>query len=202
MHEGPLVFVDVDTQRDFIEPTGALYVPGSEAIIDSLARLTDFARCHGIPVLATSDAHTDDDVEELARFGRHCMAGTPGQSRVDATAWPRGEVLGVADRFGDERAALPAHLTVEKRALDVFTHPEADRIVARYDRDRPTFVVYGVATDYCVSAAVQGLLRRGCKVAVVVDAVRAIDVAHEPDVLAGFIGAGAVLTVTEAVCSA
>ena len=36
MLEGPLVFVDVDTQRDFLEPTGALYVPGSTEILANL----------------------------------------------------------------------------------------------------------------------------------------------------------------------
>ena len=200
MLEGPLVFVDVDTQRDFLEPTGALFVPGAEAIVANLARLTGFARRHGIPVLATADAHRDDDTEEIARFGRHCMAGTRGQTRIDATAWPGGIVLGVGDRFADDAPSLPAHLTVEKRAFNVFTRPDADRIVARYNRDRPTFVVYGVATDYCVSAVVLGLRRLDSKVVVVADAVRAIDVEHEPEVLKTFTDAGAVLTVTEAVC--
>ena len=42
-------------------------------------------------------------------------------------------------------------------------------------------MVYGLATDYCVKAAVEGLLDRGCRVAVVVDAVRAIDHHVETD---------------------
>ena len=36
MLEGPLVFVDIDTQRDFLEPTGALYVAGSTEILPNL----------------------------------------------------------------------------------------------------------------------------------------------------------------------
>jgi nicotinamidase/pyrazinamidase len=199
MLEGPLVFVDVDTQRDFLEPTGALFVPGSPAIMDNLARLTAFARERAIPVLATACAHTPDDSEEIARFGPHCMVGTPGQARVAATAWKGGKVLGPSDVFD---GAVPAHLTIEKRAYDVFTHPEAARIVARYNRDRPTFVVYGVTTDYCVKAAAAGLLAAGCKVALVIDAVRAIDLEHEADVLKELVERGAVLTVTDVVCGA
>lgn len=196
MLDGPLVFVDVDTQRDFLEPEGALYVPGSAAILDNLARLTRFARDRGIPVLATACSHAPGD-PEMTRFRPHCLAGTPGQHRVAATAWPGGKVLGVADRFDGETAP---HLTVEKREFDVFTHPEADRVVARYNGDRPTFVVYGVATDYCVRAAALGLLDRGCRVALVVDAVRPIDPAREPDVFAELVGLGAMLTLTEVVC--
>jgi nicotinamidase/pyrazinamidase len=196
MLEGPLVFVDVDTQRDFLEPTGALFVRGSEAILGNLARLTDIARRKGIPVLATACAHTPDD-PELTRFPPHCLIGSPGQFRVPATAWEGGRVVSPSGRFS---GPVPDHLTLEKREIDAFSHPESDRIVALYDRDRPTFVVYGVATDYCVKAVVHGLLDRGCKVAVVTDAVRAIDREAEPDVLAGFTSRGAVLTVTDVVC--
>ena len=75
---------------------------------------------------------------------------------------------------------LPAHLTLNKKEFDVFSRPDADDLVARYNEREPTFVVYGVATDYCVRAAVDGLLARRCRVAVVADAVRAIDPRKEP----------------------
>jgi nicotinamidase/pyrazinamidase len=98
--------------------------------------------------------------------------------------------------FGD----LPHHLTIQKRALDLFSHPDADRLIGLYRRPHPTFVVYGVATDYCVKAAVCGLLNRGSSVAVVVDAIRAIDQAGEPEILAEFVRRGALLTLTGVVC--
>ena len=196
MLDGPLVFVDIDTQRDFLEPTGALFVPGSERILENLARLTDHARRKAIRVLATACSHTADD-PELTHFGPHCMAGTPGEERVAATAWEGGSVVGTS---GQHSGAIPAHLTIQKREFDVFSHSESDRIVALYQRDSPTFVVYGVATDYCVKAAVFGLLERGCKVAVVVDAVRAIDLDHEADVLTESTRRGALLTLTDVVC--
>src|SRR5262249_23111851 len=40
MLERPLVFLDIDTQRDFLEPSGALYVAGSRAILVNLEQLT------------------------------------------------------------------------------------------------------------------------------------------------------------------
>src|SRR3954447_20926643 len=137
MLEGPLVFVDIDTQRDFLEPSGALYIPGSEEILPNLERLTRFAQSQGIPLLATACSHRRDD-PELTRFPPHCMAGTAGQQRVSATARPDSIVLDPDDRLTGE---LPRDLTLQKREFDVFSRPDADDLIARYNRRQPTFVV-------------------------------------------------------------
>lgn len=197
MLDGPLVFIDVDTQRDFLEPEGALYVHGSEAIRPNLARLTEHARRQGIPILATACAHTVDE-EAPEPFPPHCLVGTRGQERVAETAWQGGGVVGVGGRLA--AVDIPAHLTLEKARYDVFSHPEAESIVGRLGADGATFVVYGVATDYCVKAAVLGLRGLGYPVAVVVDAIRAVDPAAEPGVLGEFVARGVVLTSVDAVC--
>jgi nicotinamidase/pyrazinamidase len=197
MIDGPLVFVDIDTQRDFLEPGGALYVPGSTEIIPNLARLTRFARRHGIPILATACAHTVDD-PELRIFPPHCMLGTHGQARVDATAVGGSYLL---DEHSILPKTLPAHLTLHKHEYDLFSHPLAHDLIGRLDSDRPLFVVYGVATDYCVRAAVEGLIDRGCRVAVVADAIRAIDSVAEPEILTGFARRGVLLSLTAVVCA-
>jgi nicotinamidase/pyrazinamidase len=197
MLESSLVFVDIDTQRDFLEPTGALYVAGSAEILTNLERLTSFATGHGIRILATACSHHPDDAE-LKIFPPHCIAGTAGQERVSATACSDSIVLDVDDRLTGD---LPAHLTLWKRELDVFGRPDADLLFARYGLNHPTFVVYGVATDYCVRAAVEGLLQRNCRVAIVVDAVRAIDYSAETAILGDFARRGVLLTVTDVVCT-
>jgi nicotinamidase/pyrazinamidase len=198
MLDGPLVFVDIDTQRDFLDPDGALPVAGSSEILPQLARLTEFARRQGIPVLATACAHTLDEPDPEP-FPPHCLAGTAGEERVEATAWPGSLVVGPRERFeGDP----PPHLTLQKQRYDLFSHPDADRIVARYGRDRPTFVVYGVATDYCVRAAVLGLRSRGHRVVVIVDAVRAVDPSRGAEVLEEFKAQGVSMATTDQVCGA
>ncbi|WP_435018340.1 cysteine hydrolase family protein [Tundrisphaera sp. TA3] len=196
MLEGPLVFVDVDTQRDFLDPDGVLWIAGSEAIRPNLARLTRFARDRGIPVLATACDHAPDD-EEFATFPPHCLSGTPGQERVEETAWPDSRVL---TSGGPVPEAPVPHLTIPKQQYDVFSRPDLPRVLEVYGRDRPTFVVYGVATDYCVACAVDGLLRHGHRVAVVVDAVRAVEPEAEAEHLTGFADRGALLTITDVVC--
>jgi nicotinamidase/pyrazinamidase len=196
MLEGPLVFVDVDTQRDFLEPGGALFIAGSSGIRPNLARLTAHARSRGIPILATSCAHAEGD-PEFATFPPHCLLGTLGQTRIEETDWPDGPIVAEGDAVP---ASIAPHLTIHKRAYDVFSVPEADRVVELYSADGPTFVVYGVATDYCVRCAVEGLLKRGRKVALVVDAIRAVDPDSESGLLTEFARSGALLTVTDVVC--
>jgi nicotinamidase/pyrazinamidase len=196
MIEGPSVFVDIDTQRDFLDPAGALYVPGAQQILANLARLTRFALSHHIPVIATACAHFPDD-PELARFPPHCLAGSPGQERVAETACPESVVLDGAHRLVGE---IPPHLTLLKRELDVFSRPDAGDLVSRYNAGHPTFVVYGVATDYCVRAAVEGLLERRCRVTIMADAVRGIDPQAEVNTLTELARRGALLSLTEVIC--
>lgn len=196
MISGPQVFVDIDTQFDFLDPAGALFVPGSTEILDNLQRLTRFARERRIPILATADAHTPDD-PELTSFPPHCMQGTRGQQRTAATQCPGSVVLTDLDPLPEK---IPAHLTLNKRQFDLFSHPRADELVTRYLAGAPVFVVYGVATDYCVRAAVEGLLARGAQVGLVVDAIRAIDPAAESAILSRFARQGVLLTMTDVVC--
>lgn len=198
MLEGPQVFVDIDTQRDFLEATGALFVSGSRAIIPNLARLTRFARDQKIPILATACAHTLED-PELKIFPPHCIIGTAGQERV-AETFCAGSVL--FDEEAQVPTQTPPHLTLLKRQYDLFSHAQADALVNLYAAGRPVFLVYGVATDYCVAAAVQGLLSRHCRIALVVDAIRAIDQDAEADILTEFARRGVLLTRTEVVCDA
>jgi nicotinamidase/pyrazinamidase len=197
MLRGPLVFVDIDTQRDFLEQTGSLAIEGGGEIIPSLARLTRFAQQHQIPILATACAHRLDDPDPEP-FPPHCLIGTTGQTRVDATTVDESLIIPRDGSFeGDE---LPLHLTIEKRHYDAYTHPEMSRLVELYNHRKPTFVLYGVATDYCVNANAQRLLERGCKVAIVVDAIRAVELSIEAAILTDLVSRGATLTLTDIVC--
>ena len=57
------VFVDVDTQLDFLVPAGALYAPGAEIIAANLKQLTSLAAKTGSVIVSTVDAQAEDDPE-------------------------------------------------------------------------------------------------------------------------------------------
>lgn len=164
------VFVDVDTQVDFVEPGGALYVPAAEKLKPNFARLVHAARQAGVPIVASADAHAPDD-PEFAQFPPHCLAGSPGARRVSET---HPELSVIADVHGRMPKDQPAGATIvlEKVKFDLFTNPAADRVLVA--TGAKTAVVFGVALDYCVRAAALGLRERGYDTVLVRDATESV----------------------------
>jgi len=161
------VFVDVDTQLDFLYPAGALYVPRAERIVPALERLNRHAAAHGIPVLSTMDAHGEDDPEFQA-WPPHCVAGTLGQHKAGATLLEK-QVL-IPNRDGAFSFDGAQQILLEKQTVDAFATRTLARVIHALGAER--FVVYGVVTEICVLCAARGLLAAGKHVAVVSDAVK------------------------------
>jgi nicotinamidase-related amidase len=86
---------------------------------------------------------------------------------------------------------------VEKQKLDCFTNPNLRPLLNFLGADR--YVLYGVATEVCVSCAAMGLLATGAQVELVSDAIRGLDAAKEREVVARFVAAGGVVTTAERV---
>jgi nicotinamidase/pyrazinamidase len=186
------VFVDVDVQHDFCDPSGALYVPGSPN--DLYRALTRHATAGGVLILGSVDSHAWDAWEfkssttrgpngEKPNFPDHCVKGTPGWLKVSGTLPARFRFLpNVADApilpvvaemvRGETQGAY-----FEKEVYSLFANPLAERFVGELMAAlgmAPELVVYGVATDYCVKAAALGLRQRGYRTAVVTDAIAGI----------------------------
>ena len=168
------VFIDIDTQIDFIHDLGNLAVPGAGALRDNLKALTDFALANKIKIVASTDAHPPDD-SEFEIFPSHCVVGTDGQLKIEETTVENNSVI----KNEAEAADLVGHVSgydqvlLEKQTFDVFTNLHAEAVIDSLQAEE--YVVYGVATDYCVKAAVLGLLERGCEVTVVEDAIAPVE---------------------------
>jgi len=196
-----VVFWDVDTQVDFMLPGGKLYVPGAEKIIPNLKRLVDVTRQKRVLLVSSADAHLPDD-EEFKDFPPHCVQGTSGQKKIPETLTASPVVVpNVPDARLPEGFAAGQQVLIEKRKLDVFTNPNIEavleRVVKSVASERPEFVVFGVATEYCVACAAAGLLERGHRVAIVTDAMETLDPAVGRRTLAELVSRGARLITTE-----
>ncbi len=167
-----IFFLDIDTQRDFMLPSGALYVPGAERIIPKLRRLFDFARKNEITILSSVDAHIAEDTE-FQQFPPHCIQGTEGQRKIDETSLPRPLIFQnkPVDRNLFEAVRKHPQIILEKQSLDLFNNPMAERLLRALP---PRAIVFGVTTEHCVRLACLGLRQRKTQTALVMDAVRAI----------------------------
>jgi nicotinamidase/pyrazinamidase len=188
------VFVDIDTQFDFMNPRGNLYVPDAEDIIDNIKKLFDYAKEHKIKILSSIDAHTVDD-PEFNLFPAHCVKGTPGNQKIEASTC--NDNITIENREQEITESIMDHdqIIVESQTFDIFESTNTDKIVKKLDAQN--FVVFGVATDYCVKAAVLGLLKRGYNVSLVTDATTAITIKGEEQSLNEMKDAGAVYTTTK-----
>ena len=176
---------DVDTQVDFMEPQGKLYVPDAVEIKGNLKLLVDYARAEGIVHVASADDHelTDPEISAEPDFQNtyppHCLRGTRGAARIEETEqadplplslvpYPPGLIPGLV-RGRREILLL-------KKNFNVFTNPNTDALLDALDPDE--IVVFGVATDVCDDAAIRGFLQRGRRVVFVEDAARGLDEAR------------------------
>jgi nicotinamidase/pyrazinamidase len=183
-----MVFWDVDTQVDFLHPTGSLYLKGVETIVPNLAALTSFALQKRIPVVASVCAHEHGD-EEFELFAPHCIVGTTGQKKIAETQLDDAHVIPANAVEWELPRTLAAQVVIEKRHFDVFRNPNSGRLLDGFGR-RPRVFVYGVVAEVCVSAAAMGLLDRGCEVSIVEDAIYEIDRGEADRALESFRGRG------------
>jgi nicotinamidase/pyrazinamidase len=186
------VFIDVDTQIDFVFPAGALYVPGAERILPAVGKLNRYAVEKDIPLISTMDAHVEND-PEFASWPPHCIVGTVGQLKPDLTLGSRITIT-IPAAAADLGSLNAQQLILEKVTTNCFDNPNLNAVLEALGAER--YVVYGVVTEICVRFAALGLLRTGKRVEVVTDAVRHLSEANRDLMLSEFTAAGGVLTTT------
>jgi len=181
MSNNKTLFWNVDTQEDFIDQAGKLYVKGAEEIRPVLKQITDFAKTEGIKVINTCDYHhiNSNELSSIpdfeTSFPQHCMAGTSGAEFISET-YPESPVLidwdpelAIFSVFDDPERFR--NIVIRKDAFDVFKgNPHTEKILQLLHPDQ--VFVYGVTTNVCVDKAVIGLSDRGIKVYVFENAIK------------------------------
>ncbi|MGZ3424613.1 MAG: cysteine hydrolase family protein [Polyangiales bacterium] len=181
------ILVDVDTQHDFCHPSGALFVRGAEKLASTFEALVGRAVERGVKIVGSVDSHAFDAWEfagaidkgpngETPGFPPHCVKGTSGWLKVPGTIAPRTRFVPnvKTDVAPFVERNDPQMILLEKEVYSLFANPNAPEVLKAIMGDEKTrFVVFGVATDYCVRAAALGLVDWG-EVWLVRDAIAAV----------------------------
>lgn len=213
------IFVDVDVQRDFCEPSGSLYVRGSpNEVFRELVRHAVLSR---IPILGSVDSHAWDAWEfgssgrsgpggEQPKFPDHCVKGTEGWLKVSGTLPPRFRFIpnvsqAPLEPIVDELLSGQTQgVYFEKEVYSMFANPLAEAFV-RMLVDKlgscPELCVFGVATDYCVRSAALGLASRGYPTTLITDAIAGITQEGVDEAFAEMSKAGVRFRTSAEICS-
>jgi nicotinamidase/pyrazinamidase len=196
MRSKDYILWEVDVQVDFMLPGGKLYVPGAEKLLPNIRKLTDAARRNEVFLVSHGCFHSSND-PEFKQFPPHCLKGSTG-----AEFLPEALTDNYVRIENDPALTLPDDLSkyqqivLEKQTLDIFQTRHAAALVERLGR-AAEFVVFGVVTEYCVSCAVNGLLQRKRRVAVVRDAIETLAAEVGEKTLAEFRSLGARVVTTD-----
>lgn len=176
-YNGATALVVVDTQNDFADPQGSLYVKGGEEVIgvinDEIAR----AREAGAPVIFTQDWHpavTPHFEKDGGIWPVHCVAGTWGAELHPDVDHDAGETR---IQKGIEGEDGYSGFNVQNTETKEVTSTGLERLLR--DSGIEKVVVVGLATDYCVKATAVDAASLGFETTVIMDAIRAVNL--QPD---------------------
>jgi nicotinamidase/pyrazinamidase len=177
MHEGyepGIALVVVDTQNDFADPAGGLAVADGASILPLLNAEIAAARAAGAFIACTQDWHpasTPHFAKDGGAWPVHCVGGTWGAELHPGLAAHAGACV----RKGAGGEDGYSGFTMRDPSTGATVPTELDGLLRANGIRR--LVVGGLATDYCVKATVLDALALGYETRVLVDAVRAVDLA-------------------------
>jgi len=162
------ILVDINTQRDFFLAKGNACIRNHRKILTNVRRMMAWAKRNGVRVISTCEVYPDHNgVNEVG----YCIDGTEGQKKIRYTL--------LSNRTGfaaDGSTDFPAdilrqyrQIVLHKRCVDPFEEPRIERLLSEVRADN--FILIGASAEGAVKATALGLLQRGKKVSVVIDAV-------------------------------
>ena len=162
------ILIDIDTQKDFLLAGGKACIGNHRRVLAHIRRVMAWARHQGIPIISTAEVHPNHNGEVEDGY---CIDGTDGQKKIRYTLF-NNRMSFAADGCTDlPRDMLRRYKQVilHKRCIDPFDEPRIDRLLSEVRANE--FILIGTCLEGAVQATALGLLQRGRKVTVVIDAV-------------------------------
>ncbi len=162
------ILIDIDTQKDFLLAGGKACIRNHRRVLAHIRRMMAWARFQHIPIISTAEVYPNDNGESAVGY---CIDGTDGQKKIRYTLL-NDRVSFAADGNTDlPRDMLRRHrqIILHKRCVDPFNEPRIDRLLSEVRASE--FILVGTCLEGAVKMTALGLLQRGKKVTIIVDAV-------------------------------
>ena len=161
------ILLDIDTQKDFLSAGSEACIINRRETLINIRRMMAWARLKDVPIISTAEVYCRTGEYSSS----HCIEGTDGQQKISYTLL-RDRVSFPADCWN----ALPAdvlrlhrQIILHKRCIDPFEEPLIDRLLTELEVNE--FVIIGIGAENAVISTALGLLQRGKRVRIVVDAL-------------------------------
>lgn len=162
------IIIDIDTQKDFLLAGGKACIRNHRRVLVHIRRVMAWARAQHVPIISTAEVYPDNNGESAIDY---CIDGTDGQKKIRYTLF-KDRVSFAADGNTDlPRDMLRQHkqIILHKRCVDPFDEPRIDRLLSEVRANE--FILIGASLEGAVKMTALGLLQRGKKVTIIVDAV-------------------------------
>jgi nicotinamidase-related amidase len=193
------ILIDINTQKDFFLADGNACVRNHRRVLANVRRMMAWARHRNIAIISTCEVYPNNNG---GREMGYCIDGTDGQKKIRYTL-----LSNRASFPADGSTDLPADLlrryrqiVLHKRCVDPFEEPRIERLLSEVRADE--FILIGASAEGAVKATALGLLQRGKRVRVVVDALGSHDKKDAELALRKMEAKGAKLTETKKLAGA
>ena len=161
------ILIDIDTQKDFLLVNGKACVKNHRRVLANIRRMMAWARINAVPIVSIAEVNANNNGDSIPNY---CIDGTDGQRKVHYTL-VNNRVSFTADGHTDlPRDILKQYnqVILHKRCIDPFDEPRIDRLLSEIRASE--FVLVGTSLEGAIKATALGLLQRGKRVTIVIDA--------------------------------
>lgn len=161
------ILLDIDTQKDFLLVSGRACIRNHRRVLANIRRVMAWARSQQVPIISTAEIYSNDNGNGEPAY---CLDGTDGQKKIHYTLLKNRITLAADGNTDLPRDILRQYRQVIllKRCMDPFDEPRIDRLLSEVRANE--FILVGTSLEGAVKATALGLLQRGKKVKVVIDA--------------------------------
>jgi nicotinamidase/pyrazinamidase len=167
--------VVVDLQNDFADPQGSLSVHGGANLVPIINGEVAQARGAGATIVFTQDWHPESTphfAKDGGQWPVHCVAGTWG-AELHPDVDPEAAAGAARVRKGANGEDGYSGFTMRDPTSGETSPTELEGLLR--SAAIASVVVCGLATDYCVKATALDALRLGFQTAVLLDAMRPVE---------------------------